>query len=249
MDSNNTLRAIDISTSTMVARGSLTTPDGGGSLFVGNGVAYISAKSLLTGGYDTVNVSDPNNLVLLSGASTNSLNAAPNPNVAANGSGLVLVAASGLGVSPTLELFNGANPANTGSFVTAIPLPGAALGLAVAGGIAYVADGGSGLQVANYLPFDTNGIPPTVSVDTTGLDVDVNTRGTQVVEGSTISLKASVADDVQVRSVELLLNGVVVQNAVYRSHTTSASMHPRSDPAPPPPQSSYVSPIPAATLR
>src|SRR5207247_10149163 len=43
MDTGRVLRAIDISGPLMITRGSLSMPDGGSSLFVGNRIAYAAA--------------------------------------------------------------------------------------------------------------------------------------------------------------------------------------------------------------
>jgi hypothetical protein len=43
-------------------------------------------------------------------------------------------------------------------------------------------------------------------------DADSNTPGLQLLEGHTVSIKTTVSDDVQVRNVELLVNGKVVSN-------------------------------------
>jgi hypothetical protein len=64
----------------------------------------------------------------------------------------------------------------------------------------------SGLQVVNYRSFDTQGIPPTVTI--------TQPPPAQVTEGEPVTIGASVTDDVQVRNVEVLLNGTVVSNSV-----------------------------------
>src|SRR5262249_44550220 len=46
------------------------------------------------------------------------------------------------------------------------------------------------------------------------IDVDSNTAGIQVTEGQTVTLKAKIADDVQVGNVQLLINGQVANNDV-----------------------------------
>jgi hypothetical protein len=205
MDSGLTLHAVDISGPVMVARGSLSTPDGGGQLFVGNGVAYVAAPSNPFGGFSTVNVSDPSRLTLMSGSSATLTAASPNPVVIANGSGLALVLSVGFAVSPRLQVFNVSDPANTGRVITQFGLPSPAFGLAIGAGIAFVADGANGLQVVTYLPFDNQGVAPVVSISTSSTDV---------VEGSLLPVQVQVSDDVQVRSVELLVNGQVVLNDV-----------------------------------
>ncbi|MGH2413758.1 MAG: Ig-like domain-containing protein, partial [Microcystaceae cyanobacterium] len=85
---------------------------------------------------------------------------------------------------------------------------------AIASGIAYVADGTGGLQIINYLPFDNRGVAPTVSISSSIADADPNTSGILVVEGSAVPIKVTINDDVQVRNVELLVNGQVVTNDV-----------------------------------
>ena len=86
--------------------------------------------------------------------------------------------------------------------------------MAIASGIAFIADGSAGIQVVNYLPFDNKGQAPTLSISSTVADLDPNTAGVQILEGTTIPIQANVQDDVQVRNVELLVNGAVVQNDV-----------------------------------
>src|SRR5262249_19671644 len=98
------------------------------------------------------------------------------------------------------------------NFLTRFDLPDAPNSLTIAGGIAYIADNDSGLQVVNFVPFDTNGVPPTVSITTSAADADTLTPGLQVIEGATFPVQVNVSDDVQVRNVELLVNGRAVSN-------------------------------------
>jgi hypothetical protein len=67
------------------------------------------------------------------------------------------------------------------------------------------------LVTVNYLPYDGQGRPPTVSLLSDGVDVDPNKSGLQLVEGTPIPIYATVRDDVQAGHVELLVNGQVVQ--------------------------------------
>jgi membrane-associated phospholipid phosphatase len=225
MDSSKVLRAIDASGPTLALKGALTLPDGGGALFVANGIAYASAATNIYGGYVTASVANPAALTLIQGAQTASNSAGPNPYVVANGSGLgIMAVGGGRGVSPSLYVLSASDPTKTNQFVTAFPLPQVPLGVTVAAGIAYVADGGGGLEVVNYEPFDGAGIPPTASIDTTALDTDPNTAGVQVTEGSILPIKAIVSDDVQVRDVALLVNGTVVQDALSFPYNLTATM-------------------------
>jgi hypothetical protein len=216
LDSNRRLQAIDIGGFLMVAHGSLTLPAGGGKLFVGNGVAYVGAgDGGNNGGFVTADVSDPNNLKLLSGVDAGNIEGQA---LAANGSGLVIgtgtVQVFGQGLVSALDVINGSDPTNTGDFLTRIALPAAPYGVTLAAGIAFIADGTGGLQVVNYEPFDNRGVAPTITINTTAIDVDPVTPGVQVVEGSTVAVRAAISDNVQVRNVELLVNGQVVSNDV-----------------------------------
>src|SRR5207237_6939338 len=88
------------------------------------------------------------------------------------------------------------------------------LGVTIASGIAFVADSSAGLQVINYLPFDNQGVAPVATITAAATDLDPVAPGIQVAEGSVLAIKAAVSDDVQVRNVELLVNGQVVSNKV-----------------------------------
>jgi hypothetical protein len=217
MSTGKVLRAIDISGPSMVAKGSLTLSSGGGQLFVGNGIAYVPVGSTLSaGGYSTVNVGDPTHLILIAGPSQPTTGK-PGTAIVANGSGLGLLAGAlgfVFGGFTAVDLVSLSDPTNTYNFLTRFNLPDAPNGLAIASGIAYIADNTAGLQVVNYVPFDTNGVSPTVSISTPATDLDPSTPGLQVLEGATLPVQVNVSDDVQVRNVELLVNGQVVQNAV-----------------------------------
>jgi hypothetical protein len=217
LDSGNILRAVDISGFQMVARGSVTLPHGGGKLFVGNGIAYAGVQPFplpgrgFVSGYETVNVSNPDSLQVLGSGVNVTLGGNA---VVANGSGLVLTVGTDGNGGPAVDVLDGSDLTNVNNFLTRFALPTVPSDIAIGAGIAFVADGSSGLQVVNYVPFDTKGIPPTVNISAPGADVDPSTPGIQVVEGSTIQIHAEVQDDVQVRNVELLVNGQVVRNAV-----------------------------------
>jgi hypothetical protein len=193
---------VDISNSAAVTlKGQLTvsiaSTDVG--VFAGNGIA-----SLAGSGLSTIDVSDPANPILISSAD----NFFTARNVALNGSGLGLVSQEGLGVG----LYSLSDPQNTNNFITSFDTSGFTYDVALASGIAYVADGTGGLQVINYLPFDNKGVAPTVTITSPVVDLDPNQAGIQLLEGGSIAIQANVTDDVQVRNVELLVNGQVVSN-------------------------------------
>jgi len=230
MDANRLLRAIDVSSFSMINVGSLAMPQGGGSVFVGNGIAYVSATSLSTGGFATADVSDPNNLKLIAAASSSNNSASPNPDIVANGSGLgIMAVGGGQGVGPSLNVFDVRDPTKTNQFVTSFSLNRAPESVTVAGGLAYVASGSDGLQIVNYLPFDNKKIAPTASIDVGSLDTDPTVAGIQVNEGRSISIKAIVNDDVQVRSVDLLVDSVVVQSTLSFPFNLSANLPRRTE--------------------
>ncbi|EDX82789.1 Bacterial pre-peptidase C-terminal domain family [Synechococcus sp. PCC 7335] len=170
-------------------------------VFAANDVVYLAGSGLRT-----FDVSDPSDPQLISDAD----NFFTARGITLNGSGLGLIAAEGQGVN----VYSTANLQNTDAFLTPFDTPGFTYDVAIASGIAYVADGSAGLQVINYRPFDNQGQTPTISISSTTPDLDNSTSGAQILEGSRITITADVVDDVQVRNVELLLNGEVVRNDV-----------------------------------
>ncbi len=170
-------------------------------VFVGNGVAYLAGSGLRT-----IDISNPSSPSLISDADFFSTAR----NVTLNGSGIALVAAKNQGIG----VYDITDPQNTNNVLFTVDTPGFARDIAIASGIAFVADDSGGLQVINYLPFDNQGEAPTVTITTSVTDLDPEAEGIQVLEGTTIPIQANVLDDVQVRNVELLVNGEVVRNDV-----------------------------------
>ncbi len=170
-------------------------------VFAGNGVAYLAGS-----GMRTINISNPANPTLISDSDL----FFTARNIALNGSGLALIASESQGIG----VYDITDPQNTNNVVFSVDTPGFTYGVALASGIAYVADGTGGLQVINYLPFDNKGVAPTVTITSSVVDLDPNQTGIQITEGGSISIQANVTDDVQVRNVELLVNGQVVSNDV-----------------------------------
>ena len=218
--STDRLQVVDISgVSGMVLRGSVILQARAQDIFVGNGIAYVAngienttieiPDPSLRGGYTTIDVSDADVPVVISGIDTPEVQAG-NLKTVTNGSGLALVAAGFRG----LEVHDASNPGATYNFLTQITTTGQAQSVAIAEGIAYVADGTGGLQVINFRSFDNFGQAPTVVIDSSVIDVDPATPGTQVTEGTSVPIVAQISDDVQVRNAELLINGVVVGNDV-----------------------------------
>ncbi|MCO6456283.1 MAG: Ig-like domain-containing protein, partial [Pirellulaceae bacterium] len=213
MDDNNLLRAIELSTAGMVPRDSLALPHGGGRLFVGGGVAYVPATSYFRGGFATIDVSDPSQLAVISQSDVVSPFIGPGTFIFPNGSGLGLLLGQpgGQAVADVMDL---SDLAETNELLTRFNLPAAPFDAALGSGIAFIADGTAGLQVVNFVPFDNLRQAPTVTIQTTAIDLDPDTAGTQVQEGTTVTILSDIRDDVQVRNVQLLLAGQIIANDV-----------------------------------
>ncbi len=164
-------------------------------VFVGGDVAYVSSYP----GYDTVDV----NAMTILGAARD-VGANSFKQIVSNGNGIGVAA---VGVNPRddgthdVYLFSVLNPANTNVLLTVLPTPGLTRAVSIYNGLAYAADGNAGLQVMNYLPFDTGGTPPSITL-ITNFSADV------AEEGKAMRLTARVSDDVQVRNVEFFIDGV-----------------------------------------
>jgi hypothetical protein len=178
---------------------------------------------VFSGGYSTVDVSNPFAPKLLQGPDNPAIESG---DIALNGSGLgVAVGRDGGGGNGVVavDVVNTSDPTKTGQFITryALPSPGLAnatepFGVAIGNRIAFVAAGAAGLQVVNYESFDTKGVPPTVTI--------TQPPPAKVTEGQTVTIGATVSDDVQVRNVEVLLNGSVVTNSVSYPWNLSAQL-------------------------
>ncbi|MCA9168063.1 MAG: Ig-like domain-containing protein [Planctomycetales bacterium] len=220
MDVQNLLQAIDIGSTRMTVTGSLPMQDGGGSIAVSDNIAYVAAISN-RGSVATVNVTNRAQLSLISNSDIEAPFIAPATDVANNGSGLGLLVGSPNGESQLL-LLNLKDPTRTDQLLSRIDLPVDPTAIEIAAGFAYVVDSSGGLQVINYLPIDSLGTAPTAQINAGTLDVAPQTPGIQITEGSLIRIDSQLRDDVQLRDVELLVNGVAVQRDVSPPFALSA---------------------------
>src|SRR5262249_55384721 len=149
MDSDRTLRVIDLSTGAMLLKGSITLPSGGNDIFVADGIAYVGASDGFSGGYLTVNVSNPAAPALIEGRDAANIAGTA---IALNGSGLGVIVGTpgGLSANKVVDLVDTSDPTKTGQFITRYTLPQQPFDVAIGNGIAFVADGTAGLQVVNY---------------------------------------------------------------------------------------------------
>lgn len=169
-------------------------------LFVGGGTAYVTSYP----GYDAINVTPPSTMSVTGAAR----DIGPNSfkQIVANGSGLGVAA---VGVNPRVDgthdvwLYDVSDRTVTTRLLTVLATPGLTRAVSIYNGLAYAADGGSGLQVVNYLAFDTLGVAPTITLQT-------NFASGVAEEGKAMRLTASVTDDVQVRSVDFYVDDVKV---------------------------------------
>ena len=170
-------------------------------LFAGGGIAYATHTS----GYNTFSLTVPGQPSLLAAGSTAQLGW---KQVVPNGSGLGLAAVSPNSTNDgphNVSLYDVSNPNQTNQFITEFVTPGIAAAVAIYNGIGFVADSQSGLQVLNYLAFDSNGVAPTIS-----LESNFALGAGLAEEGKVMRLTALVDDDVQVRNVEFFVNGARV---------------------------------------
>ena len=170
------------------------------------GLAYVGTFT----GYHTIDVSIPTAPRLIGSPST--IQAAVH-DLAHNGN-RTLVAITSFAGTPSLAvgLYDTTNPADATRFLTSFATPGDCRAVALHQGLTYVADSAAGLQVLNYLGSDTQGAAPIVTITRTPTDVDPVAPGTQVFGGIRLAPGFQVTDDAQVRTVELLLDGLPVDS-------------------------------------
>ncbi len=190
----------------LIPRGSVAIDAQGEELFVGGGIAYASEA----GGFTTIDVSDPDRLTIIAEVSSNNIASA---RFAANGSGLGIGVASLTGLGSNLDVVDVSDPSITNRFLSQIALPGIPTDLQLAGGLAYVSTS-RGLHIVSYRPYDSLGILPTVSAQLINRDIDPVANGIQISEGTGIQFKTVTQDDVQIQSVELLADGMVVSSDI-----------------------------------
>ena len=163
-------------------------------LFVGGGIAY----TVHGRGYNSIDVTDPTHPVLLTTGRTTQFGWR---HLAETGSGIG-VAAVGInsGGPADVSLYDFSDPRQNDRFLTQFPTPGTATAVVIHNGFAYVADANQGLQVVNYQSFDTQKLPPTVTLTTSAVLGKVDSS-------QPLRMTANAVDDVQVRHVEFYLDG------------------------------------------
>jgi hypothetical protein len=170
-------------------------------LFTGTAVAFVSNQR----GFQAFDIQEPAAMVELQNFPSG---LASLKQVLDNGSGLGVVAARinpGPGSAGGIFLYDISAPTNPPAFLTMLPTAGESRAASIFNGLAYVADGNAGLQVVNYLAYDAQRIPPTITLEMS-FPLTSPTNG-HVESGQFITLTAHVTDDVQVRHVEFYVDG------------------------------------------
>lgn len=122
-----------------------------------------------------------------------------------SGTGLAAISQPTVAPGPGLRLYNLPAPSGLMTFVEALDFQGTARATSIYNGIAYVAADAAGLQVVNYLARDTGSQAPTLT-----LSASFPLEPATVEEGKSARITANVGDDVQVRNVTFLIDGVAV---------------------------------------
>ena len=138
--------------------------------------------------------------------------------VAVNGSGFGVASRTlfdtGTNSESRLTVFNSRDPADNENEVTEYRFDGETRDIAIAAGEAFVATGSEGLQIVRFLGIDTQGTAPTVLATTLPEDVDDAVAGLQVFQGQTLTFDVATDDDIQVRSVDVIINGNTLLSTV-----------------------------------
>ncbi|MDA0349904.1 MAG: Ig-like domain-containing protein [Verrucomicrobia bacterium] len=169
----------------------------GRTLFVGGDYAYIGYNT----GYSILDVSNPSQPILVGEPQQ------PQPpmvDIVASGSGLIFSSnIISLG-NPrlTLGVYNVSDPTNVNSLVTQIVTPGVPLAIQQHRGVILVADSQAGLQIVNFISPDLAGVAPEVS-----LEAGFSLNPAEAQSNSETWIGINAADDVQVRDVELYIDG------------------------------------------
>lgn len=200
-----TLYVIDPQDGAMEVIGSVNSagPIGAGGrrlrLFVGGDRAYATYLS----GFNAFDLSNPRQPTLIRQNDTTSRGWIQ---IISNGSGtgLATVGAASTDDGPHNVTMYDLGPDRAGAVPqTTFETPGLATAMALYNGLLYVADGDAGLEVINYLAYDTQGVPPTIA-----LSASFPLNPAQSEEGKTVRVTATVNDDVQVRNVEFFVDGI-----------------------------------------
>ncbi len=166
-------------------------------LFVGTEFAYATHTS----GYNTFSLADPAAPTRTHTCNTNQFGW---KHLVDNGSGTGVAAVSPNSTNDGphhVSIYDIRTPNSCGQLQSTANTPGLAAAVSIYNALAYAADSSAGLQVINYLPYDTGDEAPTVE-----LSANFPLEGA-VDEAKAYRVTAHVQDDVEVRNVEFFLDG------------------------------------------
>lgn len=211
LGSQQVLHAIDVQNEIMSVAGSLSLPD---SFSPPQRRYFLSAGDdfLLLSHASGFNVLSLTNAAAPTRIRNEDLRQFGFKQIVPNGSGLGVAAADPFSTGDgahDLQLYQLGDLTQPAVYLTDIVTPGFAGSLRIANGLAYVADGSSGVHVVNYLETDVAGRPPTVVLRTS-----LDPFNPAIVEGERVRLQARVTDDVQVARVEFWRDGSVITTDV-----------------------------------
>lgn len=177
------------------------------------------AGGSVRGGMVTIDATNPDTLVLVGDINTsNTASDFAGNSVAVTGSGFGVASHlrfdTGTTSESRLTVFDARDPSDNENQITEYRFAGQTKDIAIAAGEAFVATGTEGLQIVRFLGIDTQGVAPDITVSTLPEDVDDAVGGRQVFQGQTIRFDVDTDDDLQVRSVEVLINGNVILSTV-----------------------------------
>lgn len=222
MDPNGLLRIIEIHGAQMRLRGALQAGSAIQRFSVANGVAYLPSTSwsdpqsgtVSIGSYATVDVADPDKPVMIGKSNVPLRISEPGEAMTVSGSGSGLLIGMIPGGTSRANVMDVSDPKNTYAVVTRFPLPDRPHAVAIASGTAFIANGPAGLVILNYQAFDVAGRAPVVNISGVFAESAPSKLTTDLLEGSRFRVQAGISDDAQVRNVELLVNGRVVDSSV-----------------------------------
>lgn len=170
-----------------------------GSVFLGGEVAYY----IHFDGYDTVDLSDldsPTQLGRHQGGTVGTFT-----DIAVDGGELAWAVYTRAFNESALGVFDATDSTETESFLAEYDTPATPRAVALHAGLAYVAYGINGLSVLAHREPDTSGVAPTVGF------IVPNAAGSSLERGREYRMSVNAVDDVQVKEVELRLNGTLAQ--------------------------------------
>lgn len=211
LDNLGKLHVVELINGALIPHGSVATnlSNRDRDMFAADGIVYIPSTTGFQGGYSTVDVSNPDAPVLLSGVDDASIGGT---SIALNGAGRGLVVGNpggAFGVN-VIDVVDTSDPTDTGDFLTRYQINATPTAVSIAAGIGLVGDAAGNLHVVNFQSFDSAGVAPVVTINASDIDMDPNTTGVQILEGSMLSLDAVITDDVGLRQVSLLIDGTPI---------------------------------------